>query len=70
MMPGQEGIEAIFALQREVAQIKIIAMSGGGYMGDLTFLQIAERAGACRTFEKPFELRQLLDAIREVLAEE
>ena len=70
MMPGKEGIEAIFALQHEATPVKIIAMSGGGYMGDLTFLQIAERVGARRTFEKPFELRELLEAIREVLAEE
>ena len=68
MMPGTEGIETIFALQHEVAPVKIIAMSGGGYMGDLTFLQLAERAGACRTFEKPFALRELLDAVHEVLA--
>jgi len=68
LMPGAEGIEAIFELRRARADAKIIAISGGGYMGTLTFLEIAEQAGACRTFEKPFALRELLDAVHEVLA--
>jgi DNA-binding response OmpR family regulator len=67
LMPGAEGIEAIFELRRERTDVKIIAISGGGYMGALTFLEIAEQAGACRTIEKPFALRELLDAVREVL---
>jgi DNA-binding response OmpR family regulator len=69
MMPGPEGIEAIFELRRARMDVKIIAISGGGYMGALTFLEIAEQAGACRTFEKPFALRELLGAVHEVLAE-
>jgi DNA-binding NtrC family response regulator len=69
LMPGAEGIEAIYELRRERTEVKIIAISGGGYMGALTFLEIAARAGACRTFEKPFALRELLDAVHEVLEE-
>jgi DNA-binding NtrC family response regulator len=69
LMPGMEGIEAIVELQRERTDVKIIAISGGGYMGTLTFLEIAEQAGACRTFEKPFTLRELLAAVHEVLEE-
>jgi DNA-binding NtrC family response regulator len=70
LMPGAEGIEAIFELRREGTNVKIIAISGGGSMGALTFLEIAEQAGACRTFEKPFPLRELLDAVHEVLEED
>jgi DNA-binding response OmpR family regulator len=69
MMPGPEGIEAVFELRRAGMDVKIIAISGGGYMGALTFLEIAEQAGACRTFEKPFALRDLLTAVHEVLEE-
>jgi CheY-like chemotaxis protein len=67
LMPGPAGIEAIFALRRTVAPVKIIAISGGGYLGNLTFLQVAEQAGACRTFQKPFALQELLDAIHQEL---
>jgi two-component system response regulator (stage 0 sporulation protein F) len=67
LMPGPAGIEAISALRHTAAPVKIIAISGGGYLGNLTFLQVAEQAGACRTFQKPFELQELLDAIYQEL---
>ena len=69
LMPGRDGIEAIFELRRQDAGVKIIAMSGGGYLGQFTFQDIAARLGTRRTFEKPFVLRALLDAVREVLEE-
>jgi DNA-binding response OmpR family regulator len=69
LMPGRDGIEAIFELRRQDASVKIIAISGGGYMGQLTFQEIAAQLGARRTFAKPFALRALLDAVREVLEE-
>jgi DNA-binding response OmpR family regulator len=69
LMPGRDGIEAIFELRHQDAGVKIIAISGGGYMGKLTFQEIAAQLGARHTFEKPFALRELLDAVREVLEE-
>ncbi len=37
VMEGQEGLETIQSLRREVPGVKIIAMSGGGLRGDLPF---------------------------------
>lgn len=67
LMPGKEGLETIMEFRRRVPGIKIIAFSGGGQMGNLSFLEVAKRLGAQRTFQKPFNLRAVLDTVREVL---
>ena len=67
LMPEREGLETIMALRKEFPDVKIIAISGGGRAGRLDFLDIAARLGAQRTFRKPFNLRELLAAVREVV---
>lgn len=67
LMPGREGLETIMELRRADPGIKIIAISGGGQTGNMTFLEVARYLGAQRAFQKPFELRELLNAVREVL---
>ncbi len=67
-MPEKEGIETIRDLKRQFPQVKIIAMSGGGRKGNFDFLEMAETLGADRSFSKPFERQEMLDAIRELLA--
>jgi DNA-binding response OmpR family regulator len=68
LMPGKEGLETIMELRRAVPGIKIIAISGGGQTGNMTFLEVARYLGAYRAFQKPFALRELLNAVREALA--
>src|SRR5919108_2919694 len=46
LMPGKEGLETIMELRREVPGVKIIAISGGGQTGNMTFLEIARYLGA------------------------
>lgn len=70
-MPEKEGIETIRELKRGFPDIKIIAMSGGGNcvpsgMGLREYLDIAKKLGVDRTFEKPFELPQMLLAVKEL----
>jgi DNA-binding response OmpR family regulator len=67
LMPEKEGLETIMDLRREFPQAKIIAMSGGGRAGNLNFLAIAEVLGAQRTLHKPFELQEMLTAVRDLL---
>lgn len=67
IMPEKEGIETIKELKENYPAVKIIAMSGGGRMGPETYLSLAGKLGAQRTFTKPFELRALGDAVRELL---
>jgi PAS domain S-box-containing protein len=65
MMPGQEGIETIQTLRREVPGIGIIAVSGafGGH-----YLRIAERLGADGILNKPVKADVLQAKVAEVLA--
>jgi DNA-binding response OmpR family regulator len=67
LMPEKEGLETIMELRREFPQAKIIAMSGGGRAGNLNFLEIAAVLGAQRTLHKPFELQEMLEAVRDLL---
>lgn len=67
LMPEQEGFETIRELRRDFPTTGIIAMSGGGQIGCDTLLAIAERLGAQRVLEKPFGLRDMLDAVHQLL---
>ncbi len=68
LMPDKEGIETIADLRQRAAHVPIIAMSGGGRIGNMDFLAAAQHFGADRTFAKPFEPDQVLDAVSELLA--
>jgi len=68
LMPEKEGLETIIALRREAPGVKIIAVSGGGQLGSLTYLEVARRLGAQRVLQKPFALLEMLAAVRQVLA--
>lgn len=67
IMPGKEGIETIIELRRRHPLLKIIAMSGGGRVGAMSYLELAEKLGAIHTLEKPFNEAVLLEAIDTVL---
>lgn len=67
-MPRKEGLETIREVRGKFPEIKIIAISGGGNRGQLEYLPIAERFGANRVLEKPFEQSTLLGAVEELLA--
>jgi len=67
IMPEKEGIETIMDLKRDFSDVKIIAISGGGRIDAEEYLHMAEKLGAQRTLTKPFELKELLEAVRELL---
>jgi DNA-binding response OmpR family regulator len=68
-MPELDGLEVIRAVRAEIPQPKIVAMSGGGHTGQIDVLSAAAAFGASRTLVKPFQPRELLKAIRELLGE-
>lgn len=68
LMPEKEGIETILDIRRQFGEIKIIAMSGGGRVGDMAFLAVAEKLGADRIIAKPFSRDQLMSAVNALLA--
>ncbi len=66
-MPGMNGLDLIQVLDRDRCK-HVIAMTGGGVArgpGDL--LDEARRAGAEWTIEKPFEARELVNAVATVM---
>jgi DNA-binding response OmpR family regulator len=67
IMPDKEGIETIMELRRDFQDVKIIAMSGGGKTDSETYLHIAKTIGAIKTLAKPFDRKELLTTIRELL---
>jgi two-component system, chemotaxis family, chemotaxis protein CheY len=68
LMPEKEGMETIQDLRRLAPTLPIIAISGGGRVGNMSFLKVAQQFGANRTFSKPFEPDEILDAVAELLA--
>jgi len=68
LMPDKEGIETILELRIKDPALPIIAMSGGSQRTGIDVLAMASRLGAIRTYAKPFDPFELLDAAREILA--
>ena len=66
IMPEQEGLETIMQLRRHDAQVRVIAISGGGRVNATNYLALARSLGAQRTLAKPFTTDELLEAIRQV----
>lgn len=65
LTPEQDGLESILILRREYPEAKIIAMTGG--TGQNNFLDVATVLGARLTLAKPFELDDLLAAVRHIV---
>lgn len=67
-MPTLDGLATIQVLRAATPGLPIIAMSGGGAIGQATsFLDVARALGAVRTFEKPLRLDDLLAMVADVL---
>jgi YesN/AraC family two-component response regulator len=67
MMPEKDGLEIIMEMRRRFPAVKIIAVSGGGRMGNLYFLDIAAKLGALHALQKPFGRQEIINAVREVM---
>ncbi len=67
-MPEKDGLDVIRELKADFPEVKIIAISGGGRLDKDTYLMAASRMGADHVIGKPFEMQDLLDTVREVLA--
>jgi two-component system response regulator AtoC len=77
IMPKMNGVEAIERIVREFPMVGIVAISGGGNF-DVTgyqpaaitttaYLAAAKRAGAHCILTKPFESRELIEAVEQVI---
>jgi CheY-like chemotaxis protein len=67
-LPEIDGLEVIWRL-RDQPRLKVIALSGGGQLGDLQFLEHARLFGAMRTMAKPLDLEALVRMVDDLLRE-
>ena len=77
IMPQVNGIELIKILRERYPRVRLIAISGGGSFGPLAYkpeaisthayLAAARAAGALEVLTKPFDMTDLLSAVRRVL---
>ena len=67
IMPEKDGIEMILELRHDFPDLKVIAISGGGRLGPDGYLEMAQKLGAHRTFFKPFNRKEILGAVKELL---
>src|SRR5262249_33670208 len=77
LMAKTNGVDLIKKLRADYPRVRIVAISGGGSFGPLTykpdaisthaFLAAARDAGADEALTKPFDLSDLLSAIRRQL---
>ena len=67
IMPNKDGIGMIIDLKKEFPNVKIIAMSGGGFNKPEGYLQGAKKLGAVCTLTKPIDRDELLRAIKDIL---
>jgi two-component system, response regulator, stage 0 sporulation protein F len=62
VMPGLNGLDMLLELTREFLHAKVIAISGAGEKKNV--LDVAKLLGARQTFQKPFSIPHLLEAVR------
>jgi CheY-like chemotaxis protein len=68
LMPEVDGLELLRAVQKELPQVPVIAMSGGSSrLPGADVLQLARLLGARAVLAKPFTEEDLLTAIRTAL---
>jgi len=77
IMPKVNGVDAIERILREFPMVRIVAISGGGNFDvngyqpaaitTTAYLAAAKRAGAHCILTKPFESRELIEAVNEVM---
>jgi two-component system response regulator (stage 0 sporulation protein F) len=59
LVPDQDGVEALLDLRQNLTDVKIIVISGNAQ----EFLPIARDLGAHKTFAKPFQQAEILEAV-------
>ena len=69
LMPEKDGYETLFELLSIEPNVKVIAMTGGGWRETLDRLWDAQLHGASRTIPKPFSLSEMRRIVGEVLAQ-
>ncbi len=67
IMPKKSGITLISEVKNKHPEMEIIAISGGGRLDPIGYLDLSESLGASMSFEKPVDKSALLMAIELLL---
>ncbi|MFW5689941.1 MAG: response regulator [Spirochaetota bacterium] len=65
-MPDRDGLELTAEIKRLHPDVRVIAISGGGEYGDVSYLATARAFGADITLPKPFRPAELRAAVNEI----
>ena len=78
IMPGKNGVETVQDIRKNFPNTRVIVISGGGNVTPLeyepsaiktsAYLASATAAGADVTLTKPFDRREILEAVSQLLA--
>ena len=69
-LPGRDGLSVIAAIKKEFPNTKVIAVSGAGNLLAEELFQEAQELGVSDTFSKPFDVREMMCGITEILKEQ
>ena len=68
VMPEKHGVDLVMELKKELPDLPIIAISGGGGVtGRFDYLEIVNLMGVENILRKPFEANQLRNMVHSVL---
>jgi DNA-binding response OmpR family regulator len=77
IMPGKDGVDTAYQIRMEFPRTRIIVISGGGNVTPMeyepsaikttAYLASADAAGADLTLTKPFDRREILDAVNALI---
>ncbi len=76
IMPGKDGVETVRDIRKDFPNTRVIVISGGGNVIPMEHETPARKAsdnlasttGADVTLAKPFDRREILDAVKELVA--
>lgn len=66
LMPERDGFETLLDLRAETPSPKVLVITGGGDVLAETYLRMARRMGATQVLAKPFSIRDLLAAVKDL----
>jgi YesN/AraC family two-component response regulator len=69
IMPEKDGVQMLIELQREFPGTKMFAISGAGDTEPGEYLPLVQTIGVLRTFVKPIDKGELLEAVMEYFPE-
>jgi len=69
IMPEKDGIETLRELRALNADIKVIAISGGGVIKPELYLKLARKFGAIYSFQKPINNEEITTFVKSLFTQ-